>query len=297
MQCTRPIRITKNIDVGAYPLGMLVPCGKCLACRIARRRDYYIRCLHELEFCDCSSFITLTYSSENLPDDNSLDIEALRKFFKRVRKALDKQERKLRVMACGEYGDLTERPHYHALLFGLGLSPEDKQLVIDAWPYCDWSNPHIRQKSFGLVEADSIRYVCQYIDKKYTGALAEREYKARGREPVFRILSPGLGREYADKYAQKIIEQGYITIHGNRYSLPRYYIKRLGIDTEPLKAFGLDKDCEITERYTGLYMQSDDFLRICTRDEELTYESRRQEARNQHDANLTSKVAIKQSRL
>ena len=59
----------------------------------------------------------------------------------------------------------TERPHYHLIIYGLGLNIEDRTLIMDAWPYCDWSNSHIRNKSFGLVEPDSVRYVAQYIDK------------------------------------------------------------------------------------------------------------------------------------
>ena len=37
MQCTNPVRISKNLDRVKFPDGLLVPCGKCLSCRIAKK--------------------------------------------------------------------------------------------------------------------------------------------------------------------------------------------------------------------------------------------------------------------
>jgi hypothetical protein len=42
---------------------------------------------------------------------------------KRLRKKI--QPLKIRFFHCGEYGDKTRRPHYHALIFGYGF-PDKK---------------------------------------------------------------------------------------------------------------------------------------------------------------------------
>ena len=84
------------------------------------------------------------------------------------------RRKKIRYFACGEYGDRTARPHYHAIVFGLSLSSDDKQMVKDSWPFCDWSNCSIARNSFGMAEPDSISYVAQYIDKNLVAILPRR---------------------------------------------------------------------------------------------------------------------------
>ena len=97
-----------------------VPCGKCLACSSNYRRDWVARMLLESQAHSDSVFITLTYSDENLPDRGSLVKRDLQLFLKRLRRRLDRLNRdKIRYFACGEYGDNTNRPHYHAIIWNL----------------------------------------------------------------------------------------------------------------------------------------------------------------------------------
>lgn len=62
MQCESPVRITKNLNPSEFPDGLLVPCGKCLLCKIHKRKEWSMRMLHELSYYDDSIFITLTYN-------------------------------------------------------------------------------------------------------------------------------------------------------------------------------------------------------------------------------------------
>jgi len=127
MQCTNPVRLFrvrtkfgyKQINPSEYPDGLLVPCGKCMHCRVAKRREWSLRMLHELDEHEDSIFITLTYDEDNVPENMSLRKADLQKFFKRLRKALG--DRTIKYFACGEYGDKTERLHYHSIIFGLSL--------------------------------------------------------------------------------------------------------------------------------------------------------------------------------
>lgn len=67
-----------------------LPCGQCIGCRLARSREWAIRCTHEAFMFDDKCFITLTYDNEHLPYSESglptLHREDLTLFLKRLRK-------------------------------------------------------------------------------------------------------------------------------------------------------------------------------------------------------------------
>ena len=159
MYCYKPITIQIRQTGKSFESPLEVPCGKCLGCRIAKRQEWSLRMLHELNYHKESVFLTLTYNDYYVPSHGGLSIPELQNFFKRVRKALECQKRSIKYFACGEYGEQNMRPHYHAIVFGLGLNEYDKQLVRNQWPYCNWDNHSINKNSFGLAEPDSIRHV------------------------------------------------------------------------------------------------------------------------------------------
>lgn len=133
---------------------VLVPCGRCLGCRLDYSRQWADRCLAELAYHDSAYFVTLTYDEEHLPwskypalKDGSMPDEStgevseeqldwftsmtlckrdVQLFMKRLRKAYP--DDKIRYFGCGEYGPKTFRPHYHLILFGLHLD----DLYVDA---------------------------------------------------------------------------------------------------------------------------------------------------------------------
>jgi len=137
MRCLKPMYIPVA-DVLNYPHGRRIPCGQCAACRIQRRKEWSLRLWHERSYWDRSVFVTLTYAEDHLPlckkgipegYTGTLVKEDLQKFFKRLRRVVRKP---IKYYACGEYGDSTQRPHYHALIFGLGMSERERVQVCDA---------------------------------------------------------------------------------------------------------------------------------------------------------------------
>ena len=136
MRCTSPVRIQiknkRGIPDTRYPDGLEVPCGKCMACRQQKRKEWSMRVLHESTEYRNECFTTLTYSDDNLPENGSLVKRDLQLFFKRLRKALPPSQ-KIRYFACGEYGDTYFRPHYHTILFNLGLGEADQDIINNAW--------------------------------------------------------------------------------------------------------------------------------------------------------------------
>lgn len=219
MQCTKPIRINN----------CFYPCGHCLSCRIAKAREWSVRLLHELNYWDKAVFVTLTYADCFLPANGSLRKRDLQLFFKRLRKY---SNAKLKYYACGEYGSKTNRPHYHAIIFGLGQNKVDIEFIKDCWRFCQWSN-FDEKKAFGTVTYDSCRYVSDYIFKKYNGEKAKEVYTSKGLEIPFKISSQGLGLRFALENAENIIYNNGFTCHGVRMALPRYYVDKLNIKLEP----------------------------------------------------------------
>lgn len=127
-----------------------------------------------------SSFLTLTYSEENLPEGGTLVPKDAQDFLKRLRKAFS--PRALRFYLVGEYGDQTWRPHYHAALFG--VSPLEEQIVAKAWG--------LGHVMLGDLSVQSASYVAGYVTKKMRKKLDPR---LGNRHPEFARMSlrPGIG--------------------------------------------------------------------------------------------------------
>lgn len=220
-------------------------CGQCLPCRINRNKTWAHRMILEAHKHEHSSFITLTYSDEFLPKNNSLQPEDVSLFLKRLRKSLG--QKKLRFFACGEYGSGKERPHYHLAIFGVGQHHlEDIQKA--------WTCPHTKVSKgfvyYGTLTLDSAQYIASYIQKGRT----KPDQFQDGRHPEFSRQSrrPGIGATCvsdisdsltSDTGAELIESQGdipYALKHG-RKSLPlgRYLRKKikeyLGLDEEKIK--------------------------------------------------------------
>lgn len=219
MSCVQPRPAVKerNLETGKFSIdfnprdwasreAVFLPCGKCLGCRADQSLTWAIRCYHEsLEYSQCS-FLTLTYAD---PCPSDLRPEDLRNFWKRLRKVY-----KIRYFACGEYGGLTHRPHYHALVFG-------KDFLEGSVRHCTGTFYHPELDRFwghgfvdvGSVEFASILYVAGYASKKI------------GDEDTFIRMSrnPPLGKKFFDRYSDDLRRIGSVVIEGVKYPIPKRY--------------------------------------------------------------------------
>jgi len=231
VQCRKP-KLIKSPTGGA--IGMFVPCGKCMSCRVARTREWTTRIYHEMGYWSKKCFVTLTYDDENLPEDVSISRRELQLWLKRLRKNSGKE---IRYYACGEYGESFDRPHYHAILFGIGSESVD--LIREAWG-----------KGFvkvGSVTRDSIQYVAGYVRKKLNGEKAEEVYK--GRQGPFQLQSKCLGLKFALENAEQIQRDLGVSINGQHVGLPRYYRRKLDISQEDLMARSEKSESETRAYY------------------------------------------------
>lgn len=160
--------------------GVPFGCGKCLACRVKKRREWTTRLLLEMLKHDSGCFLTLTLDEEHVSTtkdgERTLSKKELQLFLKRFRRNLEHLKKRacpVRYFAVGEYGSRgTERPHYHIIFFGISDMDIDVIKAVDA----AWREPAKRGQrgqtpSFGIWTLDPLNskrvaYVAGYVMKK-----------------------------------------------------------------------------------------------------------------------------------
>lgn len=244
-------------------IGLAFGCGRCYFCRMKKAKEWTHRIILESTQHGQNAFITLTYSDENLPANSSLDPRQLQLFLKRLRKSLP-DSMQIRFFAVGEYGDTTQRPHYHCALFGY---PPCRSPTIRKGQPClcgpcvgirtAWSSNGIPlgHISVGTLEPASAGYIAAYATKSMEQSDADKIYPA-GRTPPFSRQSnrPGIGAGIADDVASVLLETGFDKIqnlpthlqHGtDRRPLGRYLRNRIrarvGIPKEVATEYGLNQ--------------------------------------------------------
>lgn len=196
---------------------LLLPCGTCIGCRTSRAREWAYRCWLELYEHDHAATVTLTYADEHLP--SGLQKPHLQGYLKRLRSR--REGTTVRFFASGEYGDTTERPHYHALIFGLH---QDDPALIESW-----GKGHVHTDK---VTPASVAYVAGYVAKKlgwqqeYDELIDTNtgEVLRERREPPFIQMSrrPGIGGEARrNRHAWR----DTAIYHGNKIPVPRFLHK------------------------------------------------------------------------
>lgn len=175
-------------------------------------------------------FVTLTYSDDNLPAGHSLAPDHVQNWLKRLRKTHEPE--KLRYYLVGEYGDDTNRPHYHVALFNyppcrFGQSQYSKSRK-SCCPSCDnilitWG---LGQIYLGTLETHSAQYVCGYVTKKMT---AKDDPRLEGRHPEFCRMSlrPGIGANALHEIASTLMQFNLDTSQADVPSVLRHGSREL----------------------------------------------------------------------
>lgn len=219
VQEERKYRISRERWPGYWiydPRDIMIPCGGCVECRLAKASQWANRMMLELDHSKTAIFATLTYDPDHIHvsmfDDNDEPIYTLDKrdcqlFLKRLRRRFEPRE--IRFYLAGEYGDKTARPHYHAIIFGLSLqdfpdlisySKNEYGQMVYISPYFAsiWRHGNCLLAN---VSWQTCAYVARYTMKKLTGELAEF-YALRQQLPPFALMSrdPGIGGYYVKEH-------------------------------------------------------------------------------------------------
>lgn len=247
---------SKAMNYG-YPETLLIPCGQCVGCRLERSRQWAVRCEKELQMHDESCFVTLTYDKDHLPPHGFLRHEDFQKFMKRLRMWISREVQKedirngnndsrlqsvpIRYYMCGEYGASGDRPHYHAILFGIDFPDRVKfksngqghdlyvsDILKSLWPY----GHHL----IGAVTHQSIGYVARYCLKKINGKYKDYHYKTdildpetgeylqRPPEYARMSLRPAIGYLWYQHYRNDMRHDSVVS-QGYEGRVPAYYDK------------------------------------------------------------------------
>lgn len=276
MTCTNPVTIC-NPAIKGYPWArrisdignkdgtIKVPCGKCIACRIAKTREWTLRLIHEKEIHKHACFLTLTYDNDHLPSDLGLHKSDFQKFVKRLRKAIPD---KIKYFACGEYGDQLGRPHYHAIILGweppigdlihlgyrAGRQLYSSNTLVETWPF--------GFTTVGTVTKESCNYVTGYIRKKLNGKAGSERYGSK--EPPFQLSSQGIGLSFALSQAESIASNGTVESPTGPRGVPRYYRRKL-----------LEQGIDLSEHYKQLAkIDEENTMNVYRQDGFTDYEAR-----------------------
>lgn len=211
-----------------------LPCGRCTRCRLEKSRQWAVRCMHELQMHDESAFANLTLDDEHW--EPSLDHKHFQGFMKRLRHA--RPDAAISYYMSGEYGEKYGRPHYHAILFGVGFpdktyygkSPSGHHLYTSKELDALWQRGECK---IGAVTFESAAYVARYVMKKLNGEKAESQYKrvdpATGEQielkPEYSRMSlkPAIGRRWIEKYHPEVYPNDQVISRGHPAKPPRYY--------------------------------------------------------------------------
>lgn len=206
--------------------------------------------MHEASTYDRNCFVTLTFADEHLPRDRSVCVTHLQKFMKDLRMHYTirdiswkkgqhgpRHSPRIRFYACGEYGELYQRPHYHLCLFNHDF--EDKYYWAANRGNPIYRSPTLEKlwalgnATIGKVSFESAAYVARYVTKKITGKNARERYtlvdpttgEIHERNPEFSVMSrrPGIGASWLSTYQSDVYRHDSIRVRGQNMKPPRYY--------------------------------------------------------------------------
>lgn len=172
--------------------------------------------------------LTLTYDDDHLPEHGSLQWEDVQKFIRRQRDA----GVAFKYFGASEYGDQTNRPHYHLCIFGQDWTDEH-QIITRNDPF-EWTNVKLeREWGLGRIRLSPLNfstaaYAASYVQKKLgntkpwvlldkeTGEIIQLEQPRAYR-------SQELGKAWFKQYKQQVIDHDHVIINSIRQKPPKRY--------------------------------------------------------------------------
>lgn len=247
MACYRPVQAYRRpdgsvvmVERGNIQASLLLPCGRCVGCRLDYAASWEVRIMHEAKCWEDNCWFTLTYDDAHVPKDGSLQYRAhFMPFMKRLRKRY--APRTIRFFCAGEYGDSLGRPHFHVVLFNFAFRNDrkywrttesgfrvDRSATLESL----WKFGH---SEIGELSPESANYVARYAVKKITGDAADEHYRSVDSEtgeitwrvPELCQMSrrPGIGALWFEKFHQDVFPHDRVVSRGVRKRVPRYYDK------------------------------------------------------------------------
>lgn len=224
--CLSPILVKNKRYQGRLgsPAWIYVPCGKCYSCLMRRRQDWLTRIHSEMEDCVSVHFLTLTYSEDKVPLTKDgvpcFNKKHLQDFHKRLRKKYPKANIKYYVMS--EYGDTTNRPHYHGIYFNLPSDCFEQLFDLDGSYHYKLSDIWKRGIiTVGKISDARVQYVTGYIMTSQLNKYLKDEQRP------FVLVSQGIGKASLQSARDFYNNVGRFSVFDSfkhsHVSMPRYF--------------------------------------------------------------------------
>ena len=189
----------------------LLSCGKCESCRRNKAEDWAIRCELEAQMYPFNYFLTLTFDDQHIFNGSKYDLDS---FLDRLEGT--NHQNKFKYFACQELGELTERLHFHVILF----CDFEIDLIdpVKLGGFYHYHSKLIGEKwTYGLHDIAPFKTNCARYVAKYTSKGSKL------------YMSRNLGKDYFLKYKDEIIKNNFKVYgdFGGRYSahVPSCFIK------------------------------------------------------------------------
>ena len=244
----------KSSDKWQYEL---IPCRKCWACQLNYSAEWATRIMLECKEHQNNWFLTLTYDDEHLPileeitgeniliryEDGtkktedmtfyndgtwtgSLYPDHMKTFINTMRKEFERKGfTGIKYFYAGEYGETTQRPHYHIILMNCPLDPNMfYDCHVDSNFKAHWKSKQVKNWwnkgmiDIADVEWSSAAYVARYCTKKLTYSRNKIEYFEQGKYPEFIRMSNGIAFNWYKEHKYDLYKNDEIimrTIKGN----------------------------------------------------------------------------------
>nr|WEW54488.1 MAG: replication initiation protein [Microvirus Sku122] len=270
--CTQPMLLINGHIRGftwtnfKKPNVKIIPCGKCVACKLTKSNEWKNRMLIESYCWKHTYFITLTYDNDHIKKKQGVSItgelknlptlnhEDMTKFIKRLRKHFQYYyNEKIKYFYCSEYGPKTKRPHYHMILFtnvellitNIGKTKIQNDNGINDLILEKWGLGNIGISKF---ESACAAYVARYTLKKInTEKQPWSKFDKLEKEKIYMSKRPAIGYQYINKNFENIKENRYKVIpktNDPNFWLPKTYYNRLKKDN-----YLTDKQIENLKNY------------------------------------------------
>lgn len=211
-----------------------LPCGYCILCREEQSRQWAVRISHESQMHERNCFMTLTYDDDHLPEHGSLNYKHLSLWWRKMRRTIPG----VRYYAVGEYGDKSDRPHYHVCVFGEDF--RDECYIMREGTHKLWCNliaqnmwEHGRV-AIGNLDYTTAQYTAGYMAKKLVkGKQYVRVDNSSGEliplvQPrAFMSKHPAIGATWLERYGNQVYAWDQVVVNGRPQKPPRYYDKWL----------------------------------------------------------------------
>lgn len=219
---------------------MTVPCYHCLNCRVDRQNQFVDKAEYEYIQYGCGAFVTFTYDDVHLFQNSFIDshsgktLSSINKkeakdFLNRLNKLVHKEADRLKKLGIdnklcrsdykyvlsAEYGDQFNRPHFHALFFGLDFAYCER-LFWRAWNFKG-------SIQVGAIKNGGIAYCVKYISEQSHGINDFYKYTYHHLEKPYSCHSLGFGEGLYLSQLEHIKKTGCYRWHGKERPVPSYY--------------------------------------------------------------------------